>query len=156
MSQLDVLSPFSGRIVPLEQVPDPVFAQRLLGDGLAIEPDQGIARSPISGTLVVFHSANHAFAVQPPGLPFSVLVHIGLDTVRLKGKGFTRCAEVGQQVQAGSEIARFNLESIASAGFSTLCPVVVTDLPTGYRLQKTAVHSVRAGADILFTVLAAN
>ncbi len=152
MSQLNVLSPFSGRIVPLEQVPDPVFAQRLLGDGLAVDPDQGIARSPVSGTLLVFHSAGHAFAVQPPGVPFSILVHIGLDTVRLKGQGFTRCAELGQQVEAGREIARFDPERIASAGYSTLCPVVVADLPAACRVEKTSLQAVRAGVDVLLRV----
>ncbi len=153
MSKLRVLSPFSGRIVPLERVPDPVFAQCLLGDGLAVEPEQGIARAPVSGIIAVFHSAGHAFAIRPPGAPFSILVHIGLDTVRMKGQGFTRCAEVGQQVEAGSEIARFDLASIASAGYSTVCPVVVADLPAGYHLEKTLASAVQGGMDVLFHVM---
>src|SRR5512138_697102 len=105
----------SGRVLSLEQVPDPVFAERMLGDGVAIEPTEGIAVAPVSGTLIVFHSAGHAFAIQERSSGIGVLVHVGLDTVELKGRGFERLAEQGDEVEAGETLLRFDLATIAGA-----------------------------------------
>jgi PTS system glucose-specific IIA component len=151
MSWVEVLSPFSGRVVPLEEVPDPVFSQKMLGDGLAVDPAEGIGVAPVTGKLAVFHSAGHAFAVQATD-EVGVLVHIGLNTVRMKGEGFTRLAEVGDEVVAGQEIVRFDLAAIEAAGYSPLSPVILPDLPAGYRVEKTTAPAVRAGQDVLFTV----
>jgi len=149
--RLEMLAPFSGRVVPLDDVPDPVFSERMVGDGLAVDPVEGVGVSPIAGKLTVFHSACHAFAVRATD-EVSVLVHVGLDTVQMKGKGFTRLAEVGDKVSAGREIVRFDIAGIQAAGYSPLSPVILPDLPEGYRIEKTAAPTVRAGQDVLFTV----
>jgi PTS system glucose-specific IIA component len=120
---IPILSPFTGRVVPLEEVPDHVFAERMLGEGIAVEPDEGIALAPLKGRLVVFHSAGHAFAIEgQDGL--KVLVHIGLDTVHLRGEGFVQLAQEGDWVEAGQPIARFDMERIRAAGFSLVSPVI--------------------------------
>jgi glucose-specific phosphotransferase system IIA component len=162
MSRVEVLAPFSGRVVLLDDVPDPVFSERMLGDGLAVDPTEGIGVAPVTGKLVVFHSAGHAFAVQatPPLSPpfggmmggIGVLVHVGLDTVQMRGEGFTRLAEVGDEVAAGQEIVHFDLAAIEAAGYSPLSPVILPDLPEGYQVEKTTAAAVRAGQDVLFTV----
>ncbi len=149
--RVEVLAPFSGRVVPLDGVPDPVFAERMLGDGLAVDPAEGIGVAPVTGKLVVFHRAGHAFAVQATD-EVGVLVHVGLDTVQMKGEGFTRLAEVGDEVVAGQEIVHFDLAAIEAAGYSPLSPVILPDLPEGYQVEKTIATTVRAGQDVLFTV----
>lgn len=150
--RIEVLAPFSGRVVPLEEVPDPVFSEKMLGDGLALDPTEGVGVAPVTGKLTVFHSAGHAFAVQATD-QVSVLVHVGLDTVQMKGEGFTRLAEVGDTVVAGQEIVHFDLAAIAAAGYSSLSPVILPDLPAGYQVEKTPAPTVRAGQDILLTVI---
>jgi glucose-specific phosphotransferase system IIA component len=149
---VEIVSPFTGRVVPLEELPDPVFAEKMVGDGVAVEPSEGVGRAPAPGKVVVFHSAGHAFAVQVTD-EVGVLVHVGLNTVEMKGEGFERFAAVGDLVSAGQEIVRFDLERIRKAGHSILSPVVLPDLPAHYEIQKTAAKAVRAGQDILFTVI---
>lgn len=155
MSQVQVLTPFSGRVVPLDKVPDPVFSERMLGDGLAVDPTEGIGVAPVTGKLTVFHSAGHAFAVQVTD-EVSVLVHVGLDTVRMKGDGFTRLAEVGDDVVAGQEIVRFDLDAVKAAGHSPLSPVILPDMPAGYHVEKTTATTVCAGTDVLLTVISSD
>jgi glucose-specific phosphotransferase system IIA component len=152
MSRIEVLAPFSGRVLPLAEVPDPVFSEKMLGDGLAVDPSEGTAAAPVSGRLVVFHSAGHAFVVQATD-EVGVLVHIGLDTVEMRGEGFTRLAEAGDEVEGGQELARFDLAAIDAAGHSRLSPVILPDLPAGYRVEKTTAATVRAGKDVLLTVV---
>ncbi len=149
--RLEVLAPFSGRVVPLDDVPDPVFSERMVGDGLAIDPVEGIGVSPVTGKLTVFHSACHAFVVQATD-EVSVLVHVGLDTVHMKGKGFARLAEVGDEVVAGQGIVHFEIADIQAAGHSPLSPVILPDLPEGYRIEKTSTPTVQAGQDLILTI----
>lgn len=151
MSRVEVLAPFSGRVVPLEEVPDPVFSEKMLGDGLAVDPTEGVGVAPVTGRLTVFHSAGHAFAVQATD-EVGVLVHVGLDTVHMKGEGFTRLAEVGDEVVRGQEIVHFDLAAIKAAGYSPLSPIIVPDLPAGYRVEKTTARTVRAGQDVLLII----
>jgi glucose-specific phosphotransferase system IIA component len=151
MSRAEVLAPLSGQVVPLDEVPDPVFSERMLGDGLALYPAEGVGVAPVTGKLIVFHSAGHAFAVQTTN-EISVLVHVGLDTVQMKGEGFTRLAEAGDEVVAGQEIVHFDLATIEAAGYSPLSPVILPDLPADYRVEKTTATTVRAGRDILLIV----
>jgi glucose-specific phosphotransferase system IIA component len=147
-----VLAPLSGRVLRLEDVPDPVFSDRLLGDGLAIDPTDGVGCSPLSGKLTTFHSAGHAFVVQASDDEVAVLVHVGLHTVQMRGQGFTRLAEVDDQVTAGQTLVRFDLAAIAAAGCSAISPVVLPDLPSHYRVERTTAENVRAAEDILLTV----
>lgn len=149
-----ILSPFTGRVVSLDEVPDPVFAERMLGEGVAVEPWQGIAVAPIRGRLVVLHSANHAFAVEAES-GLKVLVHIGLDTVHLRGEGFERLAQEGELVEAGQPIVRFDLGRIRAAGYNLLSPIVLPDLPPGYRVQVAEAQEVMAGRDpVLYVTVA--
>jgi glucose-specific phosphotransferase system IIA component len=149
---IQVLAPFTGRVVPLEEVPDPVFAEKMLGDGLAIAPTTGRAVAPVSGKVTVFHSAGHAFAVQASA-EVTVLVHIGLDTVEMHGQGFTALVQVGQRVAAGQEVAHFDLAAISAGGYSAISPVIVPDLPSHYAVEKAATGNVRAGQDVLLTIM---
>jgi PTS system glucose-specific IIA component len=152
MTRIQILSPFTGRVLPIEEVPDPVFAEKMVGDGVAVDPSVGQGVAPAAGKLALFHKAGHAFAIQVTS-EVSVLVHVGLNTVQMKGAGFERLVEVDQQVKAGQEVVRFDMAAIARAGYQAISPVILPDLPDGYRIEKSAVGSVRAGQDVLFTVV---
>jgi sugar PTS system EIIA component len=151
MTRIEILAPLSGRVVPMEEVPDPVFSEFMLGDGLAIDPTDGLVLAPMSGSLVVFHSAGHAFAIEGPDSA-SVLVHVGLDTVGLKGAGFARLAEVGDEVVAGQPIVRMDVAAIVAAGLSPLSPVLLPQLDEGWTVTKTTAATVTAGRDVLITI----
>ena len=153
MTQIQILSPFSGAVVPMEDVPDPVFAQKMLGDGLAVHPDEGLAVAPISGKLIIFHSAGHAFAIEAAKGRITVLVHIGLDTVRMKGEGFRCLSQVGDRVSAGQRLVDFNLSAITKAGYSVVSPVLLPEPPEAMRLVKSEATHVSAGVDLLLTAI---
>ncbi len=146
--RLRILAPLSGRIVSLDDVPDPVFSARLVGDGVAIDPDgDGLVVAPCDGELVVLFSTGHAFGIRSPE-GVEILVHIGIETVSLQGEGFTCLASQGDLLKAGDPVVRFEREVLARA-VSRLSPVVVT---AGARSFEAVDGSVRAGRDLLFTV----
>jgi glucose-specific phosphotransferase system IIA component len=151
MPSLRLLSPFSGSVVPIEEVPDPVFAQKIVGDGVAVEPDEGVAVAPVDGDLAVLVGGGHAFALRAQNL--EIIVHIGIDTIKLGGKGFEKCAHVGDRVSAGQLILRFDVAGIRAAGFSSISPLVISNLPDSAHLAKAEPGSrVRAGIDPILTV----
>ena len=125
---VDILSPVSGLRQDVSDVPDPVFAQGIVGPGAAISPHHGkqCAVAPIDGLLVKLHP--HAFCILSDRGP-SVLVHLGIDTVHMHGDGFTLVAEENQRVSAGTEIIRWDPDYVADTGRSAICAVVVLDCP---------------------------
>ncbi|MBO8164902.1 MAG: PTS glucose transporter subunit IIA [Brevibacillus sp.] len=124
--QVALLAPLSGRVIPLESVSDPVFSQKMAGDGVAIIPVEGKLLSPINGTVVSLLKTGHAVGLATEdGL--EILLHIGLDTVKLEGKGFSPEVRIGEKVTAGDVLIRFDLDVIKEAGFSPVTPVVITN-----------------------------
>src|SRR6476469_7309818 len=100
MSQLTILSPLSGQVWPLERVPDPVFAQKMVGDGLSIDPTDSVLVAPCDGTVATLHAAGHAVTLRTSE-GIELLMHVGIDTVALKGEGFRPRVKVGDEVRAG-------------------------------------------------------
>lgn len=150
MPQLRVLSPLSGQVWSLERIPDPVFAQKMVGDGLSIDPSDGVLVAGCDGKVVSVHAAGHAVTmVTPEGL--ELLMHVGIDTVALKGEGFKPRVKAGAQVQAGDPLIEFDLDFLATRAKSLLTQIVVTnsDRVTGWQ---RASGLVAAGKDVLFTV----
>lgn len=125
-SELTLVAPVDGVVVPLEDVPDPVFGGKMLGDGVAIDPTGSIAVAPCSGTVIQLHRARHAYTIRTPE-EVSVLVHVGIDTVTLKGEGFEALVCEGEQVSIGQPILRFNLDAIAQGAKSALTEVVIIE-----------------------------
>jgi glucose-specific phosphotransferase system IIA component len=152
VSKLAVLSPFTGSVISIEDVPDPVFAEKMVGDGVALHPTEGMALAPIDGKITILHSSGHAFAVQAGDSRITVLVHIGLDTVKLKGQGFTLRAKVGDVIRVGQPVIEFDLAVIAAAGYSSISPVILPDLPEQAIIEKETLSEARAGRDVLYTV----
>ena len=120
-------APVSGKILPIEDVPDVVFSERIAGDGIAIKPEGDKLVAPFDGTIVRVFETNHAFAIRSEK-NIEVLVHFGIDTVDLRGKGFKRLAESGQKVHKGDPIIGFNLKELESSAHSTVTPVVISNM----------------------------
>lgn len=121
-----LLAACTGKAVPLSQVPDEVFAQGILGEGIAIEPAEGRFFAPVSGKMESIADSLHAFTVLSDG-GADVLIHIGVDTVSLSGEGFVSHVQAGQRVRAGDLIAEADIDLIRARGFSAICSVVVTE-----------------------------
>ena len=122
-----VYAPVSGKILPIEDVPDVVFSERIAGDGIAIKPEGDKLVAPFDGTIVQVFETNHAFAIRSEK-NIEVLVHFGIDTADLRGKGFKRLAESGQKVHKGDPIIGFNLKELESSAHSTVTPVVISNM----------------------------
>jgi sugar PTS system EIIA component len=122
-----VLAPISGRAVPLAEVPDEVFAEGMAGQGCAIVPEaSGEAVAPVSGVLVKLFEGGHAFGIATDG-GIEMIVHLGLDTIELRGQGFERIATEGDRVEAGQPIVRFDLDEIRAGDYDPVTPVLVTN-----------------------------
>ncbi|MDF2873779.1 MAG: ptsG [Sporomusa sp.] len=120
-------APVKGRIIDITEVPDPVFAGLMLGDGLGVEPAEGVIIAPCDGEIVLVAKTLHAVALRTQeGL--EVLIHVGLDTVELGGQGFMAHVQAGDKVIRGDKLLTFNQEYVQSQGKSLLTPIVITNM----------------------------
>ncbi|GLP82756.1 PTS sugar transporter subunit IIA [Mycobacterium antarcticum] len=126
MSTTHVLAPVAGRAVPLHDVPDPVFSQGMVGYGAAVDPQHAVveAVAPVGGKILKL--LPHAFIVMTAD-GVGVLVHLGLDTVALKGEGFTAHVSQGDEVAAGQLVITYDVPAIVAKGLNPIVPVVVMD-----------------------------
>jgi PTS system D-glucosamine-specific IIA component/PTS system glucose-specific IIA component len=125
-SDLKLIAPATGKAIDLSEVPDPVFAQKMVGDGVAIDVTGDTIVAPADGTLTLVFKTKHAFALTLNN-GIELLVHIGLDTVSLDGEGFEQLAQEGTFVKAGTPIIKINRDFILEKGFSLITPVLVTN-----------------------------
>jgi len=121
-----IYAPIDGQLVAIESVDDEVFSQKMAGDGVAIYPIGDVFTAPIDGVITKIFSTNHAFSVKNKQ-DLEVLVHIGLETVALKGEGFERLASEGDEVKAGDPIIKVDLDYIKSNAKDIITPILVTD-----------------------------
>ena len=132
-------APLQGESVSLSEVNDPTFSQGMIGDGVAIKPTGGRVVSPVNGTVVAMLPSSHAVAlISDDGL--EILIHVGLDTVKLKGEHFTPHVKNGDSVSVGDVLIEFDRDAIKNAGYDVITPVLVTN-PTvfTFREKKTGV-----------------
>lgn len=147
---IDILAPISGELIALDKVPDKVFAEKIVGDGVAISPTGKHLCAPISGTLAKIFENNHAFSIESPQ-GIELFVHFGVGTVELGGKGFTRLKEEGIQINAGEPVIELDLAAIKHQIPCILTPVVVANMEDIASLTPRSGH-VTAGKDPIFTV----
>jgi len=129
-TDLMLRAPLDGWAAPLAEVPDPVFAEAMLGDGLAIDPTGSVLHAPCAAVVVTIHAARHAVTLRAAG-GLELLLHIGLETVALNGEGFQAHVVDGQKVEAGDRLISFDLELLAGRAKSLISPVVITNSASG-------------------------
>lgn len=139
-----LLAPLSGRVLPIEQVPDPAFAEKMLGEGVAIEPTEGEVVAPIDGEIIVIAPTKHAIGMRS-NQGVEILIHIGLDTVNLQGEGFEVFVEVGNKVSIGQKLIGFSIDFIQQRASSILTPVVITQHENLSQLQRITKGNVYKG-----------
>jgi sugar PTS system EIIA component len=149
-SEETLVAPITGNTVAIEGIPDEMFSQKMLGDGMAIEPTEGVVVSPLDGEVIQFFPTKHAVGIRGiNGL--EVLIHIGLETVALNGEGFEGHVQQGDQVKAGDKLVTFDLEFIKEKADSIISPVVITNLDIVDTLTKTSDPTVHRGESVLLT-----
>ena len=122
-----VYSPCVGQVINLSEVPDAVFSEKMLGDGVCVVPESGDFFSPVDGEIVQVFDTKHAYSIRSDdGL--EILLHIGLNTVELKGEGFKSLVNDGDLVKKGEKIAQVNLEYVQDMGYQLYTPVLITNM----------------------------
>ncbi|MDP0562570.1 MAG: phosphoenolpyruvate--protein phosphotransferase [Candidatus Endonucleobacter sp. (ex Gigantidas childressi)] len=145
-----LLAPLSGPIIPIDQVPDPVFAERMLGDGIAIDPVDNILLAPVDGEVIQLHAAHHALTLKTD-TGIEILMHVGLDTVALHGKGFSPKVSEGDRVTAGQPLLQFDADYLACHARSLITVIVITS-PENITISNLASDHVSAGKDCLLKI----
>ena len=143
-------SPLDGKIIPIEEVPDPVFADKVVGDGIAIDPSGNLIVAPCDGTIGKIFETNHAFSMETAS-GVELFVHFGIDTVELKGEGFKRIATEGQSIKTGDPVIEVDLGLLREKAKSVITPVVVSNMDDVERLEKST-GSATAGVTDSVTV----
>ncbi|WP_112179138.1 MULTISPECIES: glucose-specific PTS transporter subunit IIBC [Paraliobacillus] len=135
--KIDLSSPMAGEILPISEVPDQVFSQKMMGDGFAVKPTAGKVVAPVNGKVLNIFPTKHAIGLQAEN-GLELLIHIGIDTVKLKGEGFTQKVEEGQEVKQGDILMEVDLDYIAENAASTITPIIFTNLQEGQSIEVKA------------------
>ncbi|MEH7332021.1 PTS glucose transporter subunit IIA [Neobacillus drentensis] len=134
----EVFSPMDGEIVSLSEVPDPVFAQKLIGDGVAIVPKSGKVVSPVNGQVIQVFPTKHAIGIKTKN-GLEILIHIGLETVELNGEGFEVLVGSGSTIKIGDPLVNVDLEYLKSKNKEIITPIIITNMEKV--LEITPIHN---------------
>ncbi|PJI07929.1 MULTISPECIES: sucrose-specific PTS transporter subunit IIBC [Clostridium] len=141
-------APVNGKVIPLEDVPDQTFADKLLGNGAAVDPKDGVVVSPVDGTVVHLFETKHAIAIKTES-GLEILVHIGIDTVKMNGEGFEGFVEDGDVVKKGQKLVEFNLELVREKAVSPITMVIVTNSDDMSFVETEKTGEVKNGEDLV-------
>ncbi|MEE3078377.1 MAG: glucose PTS transporter subunit IIA [Bdellovibrionota bacterium] len=145
---LTMRSPLVGKIINIADVPDATFAQKILGDGVAVEPTEGILYAPVDGEVAQLFHTNHALGIKTEN-GSEVLLHVGIDTVKMNGEGFKAYVKVGDSVKAGDKLIEFDLNLIREKAKSDITPFVITNMHDVSHVEILASGSVNQNQDIM-------
>ena len=148
--EVEIYAPLSGEIVNIEDVPDVVFSEKIVGDGIAIRPTCNKIVAPVDGVIGKIFETNHAFSMESKE-GVELFVHFGIDTVELKGEGFTRIAQEGQSVKRGDTVIEFDLATLESKAKSVLTPVVISNMDEISSIEKKS-GEVIAGESVVLSL----
>jgi glucose-specific phosphotransferase system IIA component len=142
-------SPLTGKVLHISKTPDDVFAEKMLGDGVAIEPTEGVVYSPVDGEITqIFLPSKHAIGItSKDGL--EILIHIGLETVKMNGEGFEALIKQGDKVKEGQELIRFDIRKIKEKAKSTITPVLITNMHDIKGLKVIKDGNIEAKEDLI-------
>ena len=146
--EVQIYAPLSGEIVNIEDVPDVVFSEKIVGDGIAIRPNGNKIVAPVDGVIGKIFETNHAFSMESKE-GVELFVHFGIDTVELKGEGFTRVAAEGQSVKRGDTVIEFDLALLESKAKSVLTPVVISNMDEIASIEKKSGEAIVAETVVL-------
>ena len=141
-------SPAKGQAVPLKEVNDPTFAEEMLGKGAAVIPEEGRIYAPADGEIGMVFDTLHAVSMTTD-FGAEILIHIGLDTVKMKGEGFTGHVKAGDHVKKGDLLLEVDLEKVKAAGYDTITPVLVCNTPDYASVEGIESAHVNAGDDLI-------
>ena len=144
----ELVSPLDGELLPLSEVKDEVFSSGAMGEGVAIEPSQGVLHAPDDGRVVMTFPTRHAIGMKTKD-GAEILMHIGMDTVNLQGKGFETLVDKGDEVKAGDELVKFDIDEIHSAGYIVTTSIVVTNSKDYEKVSVVRQGEVKVGQEIL-------
>lgn len=147
--QLSLIAPLSGMLLSIEESADPVFAGRLIGDGFVINPTDSVVLAPCAGTVSQLHDAKHAVAIKTDS-GVEVLIHVGIDTVMLRGEGFEANVKINDKVSVGQKLLTFDAEFVGSKAASLQTAVMITTGETGFVVNPGT--EVKAGQDAVFSM----
>lgn len=143
-----LVSPLDGTVMPLAEVKDEVFSSGAMGQGVAVEPTNGLLRAPADGKMVMTFATGHAVGMKSND-GAEILIHIGMDTVNLQGKGFETLVQKGQEVKAGDPLVKFDIDAIKEAGYTVTTPIVITNSKEYGQVRQVAFGEVKTGDKIL-------
>ena len=146
--RLTVVSPLAGKIIPVEEVADGVFSEKMVGDGFAVEPEADEVLAPADGEITLVFDTKHAFTMRT-AQGVDLLIHMGIDTIRLNGEPFTLSIKQGDVVKAGQPIGTMDRAAILAAGYRTVTPVVVGNLADLGGFELTHTGEVKAGDAVM-------
>lgn len=145
--KMTVKTPIDGKILPLEQLPDETFATAILGPGCGVEPTGDTVYAPFDGTITTVAGTLHAVGLQSDD-GIELLIHVGMDTVEMQGKGFTGLVKEGQKVKAGTPLLKVDLDAIRAAGHPTATAIIVTNADDLEEMKVVGEGTVTAGAPL--------
>lgn len=149
-NKITIASPVNGEIVPINQVKDDTFAQEMVGKGVAIIPSDGKFYSPADGNLIALFPTGHAFCINSDD-GAEILVHIGIDTVKLEGQHYTIHAKQGDTVKKGDLIVEVDLEGVKSAGYDVITPMIISNPNKFSNLEKKSGNVAAGDAAIVLS-----
>ncbi|MFC0322275.1 PTS glucose transporter subunit IIA [Gallibacterium melopsittaci] len=148
--EVEIYAPLTGEIVNIEDVPDVVFSEKIVGDGVAIRPKGNKIVAPVDGVIGKIFETNHAFSMESKE-GIELFVHFGIDTVELKGEGFTRIAQEGQTVKRGDTVIEIDLELLEAKAKSVLTPIVISNMDEVSHMEKKVGDTV-AGESVVLVI----
>ncbi|MCR2045204.1 PTS sugar transporter subunit IIA [Anaerosalibacter massiliensis] len=123
---IEIISPATGRIIPIEEVEDETFAKKRTGDGIAVELTDGKIIAPFDGEIISMYNANHCLVIRSED-GIELLIHIGIDTIKLKGEGFKKYVELNDKVNKGDTILEADIDLLKSKNKSVVTPIIITN-----------------------------
>lgn len=144
----ELVSPLAGELLPLSEVKDEVFSSGAMGEGVAVEPSEGVLHAPADGKVVMTFPTGHAIGMKTSD-GAEILMHIGMDTVNLQGHGFETLVAKGDEVKAGDELVKFDIDAIHAKGYVVTTPIVVTNSKDYEKITVVSQGKVKVGQEIL-------
>jgi PTS system glucose-specific IIA component len=151
VSEVVLMSPMTGNVVSLDEVPDPVFSQKMMGDGVAFSPSEGRVVAPVDAKIISVFPTKHAIGLEAAG-GLELLIHVGLDTVNMKGEGFNVHVAEGDFVKKGDVLLTYSLELVEEKASSAMTPMIISNGEIVKQLDKHENVSAIAGETPVMTV----